>query len=207
MTLYTYIVSKDAGFAPNPFHGFCTLACCRADIRRIAQEGDYVLGIGPIKTGNRAVFAMKVKEAVKFDEYWRDRRFRKKRPDILKGGVKALGDNIYHLDSEGIWRQLPSQHSHENGEQDWELTCKDVRGEKVLIGDDFIYWGGDGPRLPECLRDEIPRREFRSRANEKHIPDFVKWFEGHEERGRLGLPTEKVPSHCTKRRRKRRTHC
>ena len=207
-TLYTYIVKIDTGFAPNPFHGFCTLACCRADIRRIAQEGDYVLGIGPKDTENRVVFAMKVKEVLKFDEYWRDKRFRKKRPDILMGGEGAVGDNIYHRDKSGKCRQSPSQHSHESGEQDWESTRKDIRGEKVLIGDDFIYWGGDGPPLPECLRDVIPPgRAFKSRSNDIYIPDFVRWFEGQAERGRLGLPTDQVPSQCTRRKRRRRKRC
>ena len=27
--LYSYIVATDSGFSPNPFHGFCTLACCK----------------------------------------------------------------------------------------------------------------------------------------------------------------------------------
>ena len=38
MTLYSYTVAADTGFAPNPFHGFCTLACCKPGIRRTAQE-------------------------------------------------------------------------------------------------------------------------------------------------------------------------
>jgi hypothetical protein len=27
--LYTYIIRFDTGFAPNPFYGFCALACCK----------------------------------------------------------------------------------------------------------------------------------------------------------------------------------
>ena len=207
MTLYSYIVAIDTGFAPNRFNGFCTLACCKPDIRRTAQEGDYVLGIGPKGSGNRVVYTMRVEEVVEFDDYWHGKRFRIKRPDIVMGGQRGLGDNIYHRDSAGEWRQSPSQHSHERGEQDWELTRQDIRGEKVLIGDHFIYWGGDGPPLPEYLRDIIPRRAYRSRSNDIYIPDFVEWFEGHEERGRLGRPTDEVPSPCIKRKLKRRNRC
>ena len=38
MTVYSYIVAYDSGFAPNPFHGTCTLACCKPTIRRTAHE-------------------------------------------------------------------------------------------------------------------------------------------------------------------------
>ena len=105
MTLYSYTIATDSGFAPNPFHGLCTLACCKPGIRRTAQEGDYVVGIGPKKFGSRIVYAMLVTETVAFDDYWHDKRFRTKRPKIDGGGEKALGDNIYHLGRAGQ-RQL-----------------------------------------------------------------------------------------------------
>ena len=76
MTLYSYTVAIDSGFAPNPFYGFCTLACCKPGIRRTAQEGDYVVGIGPKGPGNHLVYAMRVTETVEFDDYWQDKRFR-----------------------------------------------------------------------------------------------------------------------------------
>jgi hypothetical protein len=40
--LFTYVITTDAGFAPNPFHGVCTLNCCKPVIRRVAQVGDWV---------------------------------------------------------------------------------------------------------------------------------------------------------------------
>ena len=36
-------------FAPNPFHGVCTLACCKPRVRKKAKVGDYVLGMGAAK--------------------------------------------------------------------------------------------------------------------------------------------------------------
>jgi hypothetical protein len=48
MKLYCYIVTHDTGFSPNPFHGYCTLACCKPTIRRTAKEGDWVVGLTPI---------------------------------------------------------------------------------------------------------------------------------------------------------------
>ena len=190
MTLYSYIVKHDYGFAPNPFHGLCTLACCKPSIRGTAKEGDYIVGIGKKSLGNRAVYAMQVKEIVEFEEYWQEERFRVKRPDWEAGGEKAVGDNIYHRGQNGAWIQERSLHSLENGEQDWKQTHKDTtRTEKVLIGEDFIYWGGDGPPLPENLQGLIVGRAHKSSANDKYIPHFIRWFEGQDERGRLELPT------------------
>lgn len=39
MIVYEYVMTSDSGFAPNPFHGACTLACCKPKIRKgVANE-------------------------------------------------------------------------------------------------------------------------------------------------------------------------
>ena len=65
--LYAYIVRWDDGFAPNPFHGVLTLACCKRVIRRVAQVGDYIVGLSS-KPDNHIVYAMRVSETMTFDE-------------------------------------------------------------------------------------------------------------------------------------------
>ena len=42
------------------------------------------------------VYAMRVSETMSFDEYWRDPRFRAKRPNLRGRTKQAFGDNIYH---------------------------------------------------------------------------------------------------------------
>ena len=44
MVIHTYVVQHDKGFAPNPFWGICTLACCKPRIRAKASVGDIILG-------------------------------------------------------------------------------------------------------------------------------------------------------------------
>ncbi|MFH1865797.1 MAG: hypothetical protein ABIK85_07930, partial [Candidatus Eisenbacteria bacterium] len=39
MRLFSYIVARDYGFAPNPFCGVCTLATCKPKIRESASVG------------------------------------------------------------------------------------------------------------------------------------------------------------------------
>src|SRR5712692_10528871 len=53
--LYSYVVARDYGFAPNPFFGFCTLATCKPEIRKAAAIDDWVIGTGSKRQnrGNR----------------------------------------------------------------------------------------------------------------------------------------------------------
>jgi hypothetical protein len=44
MTLFSYVVRWDHGFAPNPFHGACTLATCKAEIRKKAKVARLAIG-------------------------------------------------------------------------------------------------------------------------------------------------------------------
>ena len=45
-TLFTYCIPIDDGAAPNPYWGICTLVICKPVIRRVANVGDWVVGIG-----------------------------------------------------------------------------------------------------------------------------------------------------------------
>ena len=150
---------------------------------------------------------MRVNDIVEFQDYWHEARFRIKRPDMRAGGEKAVGDNIYHLGPTGEWQQEWSLHSLRNGEQDWKLTRTDTGGEKVLIGEDFIYWGGDGPPLPVNLLGLIIGRAYKSTANNEYIPDFIHWFENQRDRGCLGPPTNGLCPPSPKGTSTRRKSC
>ncbi|MHC2754862.1 hypothetical protein ACVIWV_010377 [Bradyrhizobium diazoefficiens] len=118
MTLFSYVIEHDLGFAPNPFHGVCTLACCKPQIRKSAKKGDYILGTGaadPKLTGH-LTYWMRVDEVMSFDEYWKDRRFRRKKPVMTATTYLRYGDNIYHhRDSNEAFIQEDSFHSLEDG--------------------------------------------------------------------------------------------
>lgn len=156
MKLYSYIVARDFGFAPNPFHGYCTLATCKPDIRSTADVGDWIMGTGSKKFGldGHLVFAMKISEKITFDEYWSDERFVVKRPCMNGSLNRAYGDNIYHRDPETFqWLQEDSHHSFEDGTQNLENTNHDTRCENVLVGKSYWYYGGSGPEIPSKFRN------------------------------------------------------
>lgn len=152
--LYSYVQLRDYGFAPNPFHGVCTLATCKPGIRAKAEVGDYVLATGTVDRfpSGKTVYAMRVTEAMTFDEYWTEPRFAVKRP-VLNGSSKwQYGDNIYHRVG-GTWIQADSHHSYEGGGQNPYNLARDTSVDRVLVSDRFTYWGRAGPPVPEQFRD------------------------------------------------------
>jgi hypothetical protein len=147
-SLYIYVVDRDFGFAPNPFHGYCTLATCKPSIRRAAQVGDWVMGVGGsrIKATGRCIHLMKVSEILTFDAYWSDKRFWAKKPVRNGSPVMMVGDNIYHRnDIKEDWLQEDSHHSKPDGSTNVENLMRDTKSINVLISKHFYYFGSAAP--------------------------------------------------------------
>jgi hypothetical protein len=164
--MYSYVVARDFGFAPNPFFGFCTLATCKPEIRQRAAVGDWVIGTGSKtpKRENHLVYGMRVTEAMTFSEYWADPRFNSKRPYLLGSKKLAFGDNIY-FKKDGMWYQENSHHSLANGKPNKANVSHDTRIDRVLISDDFVYCGGDGPIIPSATAQKLCKRGPGHRCN------------------------------------------
>ena len=127
--LFTYIVAHDIGFAPNPFFSYCTLATCKPGIRKGAVIGDWIAGVGSKKKRQygRLVYAMEVEETLSFDEYWRDPRFQRKKPNRVGSLKQRYGDNIYHRAADGeTWVQEDGRHSLHDGSPNMEHVQRDT---------------------------------------------------------------------------------
>lgn len=161
--LYAYAITRDFGFAPNPFHGFCTLATCKPDIRKSAKVGDWVMGIGGgslHSVKRKCILLMKVSEKVGFQDYWDHERFSLKKPVRNGSRVQMLGDNIYHKDENGAWIQEDSHHSNPHGTPNTENLNTDTgKTDLVLISNYFLYFGDEA--LPVNL-DSIGYRRIRN---------------------------------------------
>lgn len=143
--LYAYAITRDFGFAPNPFHGLCTLATCKPRIRKSAKVDDWILGIGGAQLStvkNKCIMLMKVTEKVSFDDYWRDSRFLLKRPSRNGSQVQMLGDNIYHQE-DNHWIQEDSHHSNADGTFNMDNLKRDTSCNQVLISNNFYYFGSN----------------------------------------------------------------
>ena len=184
MHLFSYVVSRDYGFAPNPFYDICTLATCKPRIRRTAAVGDWVVGTGSQKRNRQGflVYVMLVSEAMTFNEYWIDPRFRRKRPN-LKGSVKqAFGDNIYFKGENDQWHQQDSHHSHIGGKSNPHNIRRDTSADRVLIGQEYVYWGRKGPKIPMRFRDFNGTDICKTGPGHKCtfpiglVEEFIQWF-------------------------------
>ncbi len=187
MRLFTYVVRYDFGLAPNPDHGFCTLAVCKPGIRKGAKVGDWVLGTGSAREGicrgGYAVYAMRVTERLTFDEYWFDERFKKKRRNPAAPLKEETADNLYHRDTRsGEWRQTPGPHDSTDLETDTSVNC-------VLISSDFVYWGGSRPPVPEFRNKNVVCRgqNYRNVFCRRVVRDFSKWIQDIQKSGETGL--------------------
>ena len=186
--LYSYVVMHDSGFAPNPFYGFCTLATCKPQIRKTARPGDWILGTvsKSVSPEPRLIYAMRVTETLSYTEYWCDARFRKKRSD----NGAACGDNMYCRDADGQWRQGPGYHGP-------DAIGHDTQTDRVLISDDFIYWGSAAPFLPLFAGMDIRAgRGHKCHFPEDTIQACVAWLRDCQARGHTGYfgPPTRGPS-------------
>jgi hypothetical protein len=200
MRLHSYVVARDYGFAPNPFFGVCTLATCKPRIRSTAQIGDWVLGTGS-KSRNRekrVVYAMRVTEAMTFNDYWNDSRFQQKKPNLCGSKKQAFGDNIYFKNPRtGKWHQENSHHSRADGTANRANVVNDTQTDQVLVSTDFTYWGGSGPELPKKFLNYGPDRVSIcvGRNHKNNFPlglvrDFVAWIHSLHEQGYCGEPLD-----------------
>ncbi len=180
-SVYSYVVVNDSGFAPNPFHGFCTLACCKPVIRRTAKVGDIVVGLS--SGCERIVYAMRVGEVLTFADYWNDARFVSKRPDMRsKKRIERRGDNIYRPTGDGElgFEQLHSRHKPKD-------IKRDLSGNHVLVAEDFVYYGRSGPALTASLEFLRVGRGHRRTREPERVRAVAHWLDA-QTKGRRGRP-------------------
>ena len=197
MRLFSYVVARDYGFAPNPFFGMCSLATCKPKIRRYASVGDWIIGTGSKVKGRQGhlVYAMRVTEAMTFNEYWADERFQSKKPN-LKGSLKqAFGDNIYFQDREGAWQQMDSHHSYKDGTPNQFNITNDTQVDRMLLSTEYAYWGDSGPAIPQRFRDldgfnVCALRGYKCNFSDQSVNEFISWLCSLGDRGYLGTPLD-----------------
>ena len=194
MKLYSYVIPRDYGFAPNPFHGYCTLATCKPITRRVAQVNDWIAAFGSRhrSTEEKLVCLMRVDETLTFDEYWNDPRFKLKRPVFNKSMTRKYGDNIYHHVN-GAWVQEPSHHSFRDGMNLTNLD-RDTKTDRVLIAEEFYYFGRDAILLPTEYQSLVwHSRNHGVSHDSARIESFVNYIRGQYSSGIHGLPFSRRP--------------
>lgn len=148
MATIGYKLTHDTGFAPNPFHGYLTLATCKPTIRRCRRKDDWVAGFVSVElAGNAArngvslkpgalVYLMQITEdPIPLEEYFEERRFAAKKPNLRSSRPEVrCGDNIYYRQNGGSG-QLENDH-HGQGDAPHDLS-----GVNALVSKRFYYFG------------------------------------------------------------------
>ena len=199
--VHSYVVRYDSGFAPNPFYEYCTLATCKPNIRKGADIGDWVVGSGSndrsVRRGGYLVYAMQVTETMTFDEYGADPRFESKKPYRNGSRKQSCGDNInFRAAPAAVWQQRDSFHSRPDGSLNPDHVTRDTGVNRVLISNDFVYFGGEGPEFPEELKDQQGRSLCKTGIglttfdDPKLIANLEQWVRSFGLNGYQGAPFE-----------------
>ncbi|MBU1062206.1 MAG: hypothetical protein KJ957_07935 [Candidatus Omnitrophica bacterium] len=184
MKLYIYVVTHDAGFAPNPFWDYCTLATCKPTIRRCASVGDWVAGMGSMRNvgHGKLIYAMKISEILPFLDYDADLRFNKKKPNASGIIEERCGDNIYYKTPNNEWKQRESNHKMKHME-------RDLKGRNVLIAGHFYYFGKDAVKVPQEYNSLVPKgRGHLCNFDAVLVNDFLTWLQKTFKTGIHGKP-------------------
>lgn len=151
--LYSYKLTYDTGFAPNPFHNVCTLATCKPGMRTTKQAGHWVAGftsgrLHPAKIGDeRLIYLMKITEVIPLENYW------KEFPDKINkkdNQVTLLGDNIYKYEDKKF-KHVENPHHPE------DQLPRDTGGKNVLVAKEFYYFGKNALEIPSDVKSNVPR--------------------------------------------------
>ena len=180
--VFIYVVARDFGFAPNPFHGVLTLATCKPLIRRKAGTGDWVIGVGGsrLRATGRCIFAARVTDSKTFNEYWDDPAYQDKKP-VRNGSRRMMvGDNIYYRhQATETWHQEDSHHSNPDGSVNSHNRQRDTQTDRVLISQHFFYFGRHAPPVPEAILTEVGYKNCRSHRvfDLDACRELVRWLE------------------------------
>ena len=191
VVIRTYKMADDTGFAPNPFHGYLTLATCKPGIRLKAKVGEWICGFDSKKLSGspvgmeKLVYVMKVEDKLSFDEYFEDPRFQNKKPSSGKGRVYLVGDNIYYQGTK-VERRSPYHNKPEEQQ-------KDLEGQYVLISCNFWFFGRCSIEVPPEVKPRVPKGSTYCgvKTTGAKVRAFIDWLiKNYPEPGIYG------PPHC-----------
>jgi hypothetical protein len=194
MKFFSYVVARDFGFAPNPFHGICSLATCKPMIREKANIGDWIIGTGSsnLNCQNKLIYAMQVTEKITYNQYSINTKYRNKKPVMNGSLVQMYGDNIYFKNLFNEWSQENSHHSNEDGTINMDNLKRDTSSQYVLLSNNFYYFGNNYIDIPNNLVSSICKKGpgFRYIDDIKNALILIDILEKNYQKGNNGNPIQ-----------------
>ena len=185
--LYSYKMTHDTRFAPNPLFGVLTLATCKPAIRRNTEVGNWIAGWTskslkncPTPVGEeRLIYLARVTKKLTHAEYWK--QYDQKRPS---GGDDPRvdsyhGDNIYEPCPGCISEPLNPDTFilHENSHHKTpEKKAKDLKGQFVLICEEFYYFSCKSPLvIPPTYLPNVPKVQTSYGVITEDAAEFINY--------------------------------
>jgi hypothetical protein len=158
MRIYSYILTWDTGFAPNPQDGLLSLACCKPAIRRSAKKGDYIVAFFgksnfDKKYAHSLAYIAKVDDVMSFQNYF------------LKFPTRM--DCIY----DDRLQQLPNSFHNSSHRK------TDLSGQNVLLSKHFVYFGDLNMKIDNRFLSMVAGRGHKVVANDQFKKQFPIYFQ------------------------------
>jgi hypothetical protein len=195
---FVYKLTADNGGAPCAYRGMLSLALCKPEIRRRAQEGEIVYGFAgsTLHRDNRLIYIARITGVAEGTSYWEAPRFRN-RPD-----------RIYEREPGGRFRRrvdakAPPFHKDEGIHLNHDIGAfPGYKKARVLLSTDYRYFGGDSdinlsryPALIAMVRGmRRGDRVHYDQAVEADLTALEAEAWTRFPKRRIGLPSQRDPS-------------
>lgn len=204
MRLFTYKLTHDTGFAPNPFHGYLTLATCKPGIRQTKGVEEWVAGFtskalvqnsagagGTWDGVPRLIYLMKITDKLSIADYFLDPRFACKIPRSQGSAEDRSGDNIYRPRFPGATQ--PSEFEivdNPNHPATNDHIATDLSGAYVLVSEEFYYFGRKAVWIPDEVLVSVPNGPSRYGRRTEGAPAqrMIDYISRHYDQGLIGMP-------------------
>jgi len=180
MTIFSYKITYDTGAAPCIQNNLCSLTICKPRIRKCAKIGDYIIGFNAssVSQNNSISYIAKITDKKTFKEYYKTHS---ERTDCIYDDQLNLLKNPFH--------------------KSCHKEC-DLKGEYILLSNDFIFFGDKNIQISEPFKSMIPNRGHFSKKNQPYEPKIPYYFERLKEEHGTGKQGNHIhstiPSHSCK---------
>ena len=161
--VYSYAMTSDLGFAPNPSGGICTLACCKQKIResvglywgkRNKESRVFVVGLAGKPLAQKGVdlgsvvYMMEVTGVTTYEDYWNNEKYAKKKvPDDRQG----------YFTKHASRKEAEKQKCYFTPDQCGDNVYSITEQGDIIAYPSFHYFGGESMRVHELVRERLEK--------------------------------------------------
>lgn len=192
--LYSYVIESDIGFAPNPYDGICSLACCKPALRRSVGGHILRLSAAPDIMLMREQFPNLIREQNIWITAVASRGLSQKNSISYRSLVYMMQVTDI-LDYASYYKSYPQKRPDRSDPTSWKAV-----GDNIYTNNDFetarqlssMHSNNDGTQNVEQMRHDLGGKfvllsdhfiYFGSNAREVPFADDLKNGRGHQVQG------------------------